>query len=153
MLVRIRFISALTMGLLLMHPAAAIADNQTNSTGTQLGWEQFDLATADSADRAADTNSPNAGGEGGPGSSGATGEQSHSSSSQGYHLRNAPAGAKPSFPQTFFGGVANGSVNLAPVSSGAFNFGFTGGGAPSSAKSIMLPPTSTSSCDFNIVDP
>lgn len=154
MLSRVRYGLTVVLSCLipLFHSADVRADNQLGIAGDQTNWEQFDVGAVNSAGLSSAGNSQGGEDGSGLGSSGATGEQSHNTSIQQKRLNNSNSDTRLSLAQTYFGDIASRSVNPMPVSSGVFSFGFTGG-APSSARSMLLPPTSTSSCDFDIVDP
>ncbi len=87
----------------------------------------------------------------------------HDSDSTGKGALPLPAtgiGTMPMMPRTTAGDAANNSVLYSPIPSGQYSFGFgktSGGGGggprnPGSAYEGRLPPTSTSSIDFDIVD-
>jgi len=69
-------------------------------------------------------------------------------------------GTAPILPRTMAGDTANNSVLYTPIPSGQYSYGFgktdAGGGRgqrnPGSAYEGRLPPTSTSSVDFDIVE-
>ena len=95
-------------------------------------------------------------------SGGASGAQNHTSSlptMPGCYNAGVVKGRQFGLPMAGNGIMAPGSVNMAPIPSGSYNFGFTGGGAIGSAINHYgmygghaLPVCSTGSVDLNVVD-
>jgi len=145
------------VGLILCQPTRAEFDRyQTNdlrnpafeSQSADLNWG-FDLGNS-MGQSASSSISSNANSS--IGSSGAQGDMSHSSL-PAQRNANITSSSPPTLNQTYNGNLANGSVNLAPVPSASFSFGFSQSAAAAGSAGGFLPPTATSSCDFNTVDP
>jgi hypothetical protein len=143
-----KFSTCLLLSVFIFCP---FAHSQSLSQSDFGPYQQFDLSQI-SAPVATSFDSPasNMQGAASSFSSGATGDQSHMSGPT-IQAQQSIAGTAASLPQAYSGNVAQGSVNSGAVPSGQFNFGFPQI-APSSNLGLALPPTSTSSCDFNIVD-